>query len=933
MPQNVSQIRERQAEDLTSDALRSDGMLLLVTGVTGTGKTTFLRTLGEHIDHENVGPVHYVSADEFEVEIPFSFIERILSAGMSRNAQIDPATPSAEVASRLLHALVELPEGALRTVLIDNAHWIDSASVRVLRYIIPRVVQQRVILAFATRYRDHPESFAAHLSRVTDANPQHRRLDFAPLTAREIKGLAIERLHTGISTSAARKILGATGGTFSGVERVFSQLTPEEVRQLHLTWEVPIRDWVPMDEDPTLRPYTELDDAGRLATEIVCLASQELSTAEVRSVAQCLGSEVDIAAAVASSLIVESGFGATLAPAHSLISYSLRQRLSHERSRLISGALAGVTEGFISVIHALDGAAEWSDDLATTIDDYVADAMRHGSFSEADEALRGALGLASGAERERLLLDLVIVNLRNKTGFAALEFLPEIEALPPTLLRECVAIAVSMYRFDRMPETDRLNRALERSAGATDADARILRAFLASIAVIMTARTRPIDDVAVLVERATHLWELAPDRAEELSDPRLSWMVAPHAYALILECHYAVQSSAHESIEESTAALTELVRRARELPIGAHRADALAPLAQLAMSVGDLNLACALSTEAIASIGSDESPWAAGSIHVVHAHALMLLGRLQDAKASLSDGEELIYGSLEVGVRLTSSALRATIAATTGQEDPHQFLVVASRLPQLPWEGYGADLAVMAECEVARANGDSDAIIAATENDRTSHFTGTQHGYLTYRAHALLDSGRIDDAEELVDALAQWLGERWWETWGSLAWLRARIADARTGENGASTDAPEHLYRQAVDGGNTPLVEALTRSDFAAWLAGHGRAAEAQEQVRRATEIVTAIGARAYLPRLTERAARLTDPDHAAHVDLVATLTPREDEIARYLADGRSTKFIAEALFVSPATVRFHVANVLRKLQVSSRNEVSRVIRGPLPTT
>ena len=932
MPQNVSQIRGRQAEALTSDALRSDGMLLLVTGLTGTGKTTFLRTLGEHIDHENVGPVHYVSADEFEVDIPFSFIERILSAGMSRNAQIDPATPSAEVANRLLHALVELPEGALRTVLIDNAHWIDGASVRVLRYIIPRVVQQRVILAFATRYRDHPESFAAHLSRVTDANPQHRRLDFEPLTAREIKGLAIEHLGTGISTTAAEKVLGATGGTFSGVERVFSQLTPEEVRQLHLTWEVPIRDSVPMAEDPTLRPYTELDEAGRLAAEIVCLASQELSASEVQSVAECLGTDVDIAAAVASSLIVESGFGATLAPAHPLISYSLRQRLSPERSRLISGALAGVTDGFIALSHALDGAVEWDAALARTVDAYVADAVERGSFAQADEALRGALGLATGAERERLLLDLVLLNLRNKTGFAVLEFLPELEALPSSLLRECVVIAIGMYRFERPPESERLDLALERSADDTDADARTLRAFLASIAVIMTARTRRIDEATELVERAKRLWELAPEDDATLSDPRLSWMIAPRAYALILEGRYAAQMVAHQSIDRSRESLVALIGRARELAPGAHRADALAPLAQLAMSVGDPELARELSTEAIAAVGTGEPPWAAGTIRIVHAHALMLLGALHEARESLNEAEEVIYGSLEVGVRLTSSALRATIAATTGHEDPHQLLIVASRLPHLPWEGYGADLAVMAECEVARVNGDSNAIIAATEISRTSQFTGTQHGYLTYRAHALLDTGRLAEAEELVDALAQWRNTTWWELWGSLAWLRARVADVRAAQRGDRADLPEQHYRDALDGENTPLVEALTRSDFAAHLASRGRTAEAHEQAQLATEIVTRIGARAYLPRLTERVARLAEPGGAAHLDLVAALTPREDEIARHLADGRSTKFIAEALFVSPATVRFHVANVLRKLQVSSRSEVSRVMRGPLPT-
>ena len=932
MPQNISQIRGRQAEELTADALRSDGMLLLVTGVTGTGKTTFLRRLGEHIDRENVGPVHYVSADEFECEIPFSFIERILSAGLTRNAQIDPTTPSAEVATRLLHALVDLPDGALRTVLIDNAHWIDSASVRVLRYIIPRVVQQRVILAFATRYRDHPESFAAHLSRVTDANPQHRRFDFEPLTVSHIKGLAIERLGTGISTAAAEKILGATGGTFSGVERVFSQLTPDEIRQLHLTWDVPIREWVPMDEDPTLRPYTELDAAGRLATEIVALASQELSAAEVRAVARCVGGEVDIPAATSSALIVESGFGATLAPAHPLISCSLRQRLSTDRAQLISRALAGVTDGFVAVLHALDGASGWDAGLAETVNEYVADAIRRGRFDHADEALRGALGLASGAERERLLLDLVLLNLRNKTGFAVLEFLPEIETLPASLLRECVAIALGMYRFDDEPELERLDRTLSGSNADDDADTRTLRAFLASIAVIISARSRAAHELTPLLERAHRLWEQAPEEPADLTDARLAWMIAPRAYTLILESHHAARTLERQHPAIARAELMDLIARARALPLGAHRADALAPLAQLAMSLGDLDLARELSAEAIASSEHGEPPWAAGTIRVIHAHSLMLSGHLQEARSSLSDAEEVIYGSLEVGVRLTSSALRASIAAITGSEDPQQLLVVASRLPDLPWEGYGSDLAIMAECEAARSSGDPRAVITATEPERVQHLTKTQHGYLTYRAHALIDVGRLPEAEELVAALSDLRGTRWFEFWGSLEWLQARITEARGASHAESAETPEHHYRAALDGENTPLVEALTRADYAAHLVSRGRAGDAQAHMHRAREIVSRIGAHAYLPRLTDQATDIGDPAGTVHLDLLATLTPREDEIARYLADGRSTKFISEALFVSPATVRFHVANVLRKLHVSSRNEVSRVLRGPLRT-
>jgi DNA-binding NarL/FixJ family response regulator len=50
-------------------------------------------------------------------------------------------------------------------------------------------------------------------------------------------------------------------------------------------------------------------------------------------------------------------------------------------------------------------------------------------------------------------------------------------------------------------------------------------------------------------------------------------------------------------------------------------------------------------------------------------------------------------------------------------------------------------------------------------------------------------------------------------------------------------------------------------------------------------------------------------------------LSPREVEVLQLLARGRSTNEIAEALFVSVNTVRNHVNNVMRKLDVHSRLE------------
>jgi non-specific serine/threonine protein kinase len=52
-------------------------------------------------------------------------------------------------------------------------------------------------------------------------------------------------------------------------------------------------------------------------------------------------------------------------------------------------------------------------------------------------------------------------------------------------------------------------------------------------------------------------------------------------------------------------------------------------------------------------------------------------------------------------------------------------------------------------------------------------------------------------------------------------------------------------------------------------------------------------------------------------------LTERELEVARLVADGRSNPAIAEALFVSTATVKTHVSHILQKLALESRVQLA----------
>ena len=60
---------------------------------------------------------------------------------------------------------------------------------------------------------------------------------------------------------------------------------------------------------------------------------------------------------------------------------------------------------------------------------------------------------------------------------------------------------------------------------------------------------------------------------------------------------------------------------------------------------------------------------------------------------------------------------------------------------------------------------------------------------------------------------------------------------------------------------------------------------------------------------------------HSTEILIGEDLTPREKEVLALMIKGLNNSKIAERLVVSPSTVRFHVSNVLSKLNATSRTE------------
>jgi DNA-binding CsgD family transcriptional regulator len=97
------------------------------------------------------------------------------------------------------------------------------------------------------------------------------------------------------------------------------------------------------------------------------------------------------------------------------------------------------------------------------------------------------------------------------------------------------------------------------------------------------------------------------------------------------------------------------------------------------------------------------------------------------------------------------------------------------------------------------------------------------------------------------------------------------------------------------------------------------RRVDAREQLREAAETFEQLGADPWVAQAHAELAATGVTARRRDVRTLDDLTPQELRIARLLADGRTTREAAAAIFVSPKTIEYHLGHVYRKLGVNSR--------------
>jgi NarL family two-component system response regulator LiaR len=143
------------------------------------------------------------------------------------------------------------------------------------------------------------------------------------------------------------------------------------------------------------------------------------------------------------------------------------------------------------------------------------------------------------------------------------------------------------------------------------------------------------------------------------------------------------------------------------------------------------------------------------------------------------------------------------------------------------------------------------------------------------------------------------------------------------------TDVPECRVLVLADGEDEEALLGAVEAGASGFLTIDAPMTELIDAVRRTHRGETKIPGRMLGGLISGLVRRRRERDQAARI--AGSLTRREREVLSLLADGADNDAIAQALVISPQTVRTHIQNVLSKLGVHSRLEAaSFVIRNDM---
>lgn len=898
---------EREAlEELLEEARGGQSRVLVLYGEPGVGKTALLE---DAVQAASGFLVARASGVEAEMELPFAALQMLCAPMLDRldhlpepqRAAIGTAfgLSSGAVPEQLLMGLAVLSlladaaqERPLLCV-IDDAQWLDRASAKALAFVARRLLADPVAVLFATRER----------------------------TGTELTGLPELSLQ-GLADEAARALLSSViDGPLD--DRTRDRIVTETHGNPLALLELP-RGQTPAElslgfgvSDATLLSG-RIEDHYRQRIDRLPAQTQRLMLiaaleplgegARVRQAGQLLGVGTDAAQPAVMAGLLE----ANLRFHHPLVRSAVYRAATPEQRRRVHLALAEVTDADADseyrAWHRAQGATGPDEDLAEELERSAGRAQHRGGLAAAAGLLERSAELTPEPQRKaaRLLLAAhaqLTAGATNRAQALLDESLPD---LGDVRSRAQATRMQGMIRFSEGRGGETASSLFQAAMDLKDTDPRLAReVLLEALGAAMWAGRLTTGTTPLTVARAARDIP-APDEDEQVGSVLLT------AYTRRLTDGYA------NAVDDWRRAIAAYIHDLRERPQPNWNGlvwNATGELLDFAAHYATARESARVAREqgALARLP--------GALRIL-ARCEVLAGRIDAAESLVAEAEE--------------------IGRATGAPGPAGGQTL--KLGILCWRGDEAKVRPFADSvaaeEVARGQGLGVTIV---EFDLTILELGLGR-YEEARLHALrvveedpiwwFGTCALADAVEATARSGDEDGAR-----AALERLRERALAARTpwalgllaraDALLAPDDTAEALYRESLDHlGHSGVATELARSQllYGEWLRRLRRRRDARVQLRAAHQMFEAIGASAFA--------------HRAQVELLATgehartrapetrdqLTPQEQQIARLAAEGESNAQIGAQLFISPHTVAYHLHKVFGKLDVSSRNQLTRAL-------
>jgi DNA-binding CsgD family transcriptional regulator len=279
--------------------------------------------------------------------------------------------------------------------------------------------------------------------------------------------------------------------------------------------------------------------------------------------------------------------------------------------------------------------------------------------------------------------------------------------------------------------------------------------------------------------------------------------------------------------------------------------------------------------------------------------------------------------SQAIGISVSRYAALALAVFRGREAEAAELIATATKDAERRAEGAWLPFVRWATAVLCNSLGQYEKALAAAEQGSQLDSIAALHMAAKWASAELIEaavrSGRPERAAGALQRLSQTTrasGTDW-----------ARGIEARSRALVSQGEAAEACYREAIDYlGRTSLHVELGRAQllYGEWLRRQRRIRDAREQLRRAHTLFTDVGMDAFAERARAELRATGAQALKRTAGTPDVLTAQEALIARLASQGASNPQIAAQLFISPATVAYHLGKVFAKLGISSRSQLVR---------